>query len=111
MQAMPIEWQERMTTCLKQMREACRPLHVKDNYTVLLRGDKGRIVRDPYAEYRHSDVGNLEIPDEGEPEVVSRNCLNCGLTIPPGGWSDSRCPLCGKTWRLTRKGRRVDGDE
>lgn len=66
MSVMPIEWQERMTNCLEEMYRACEHLNVKDKYTVLLRGEKGRIVKDPYADYRHSNVPNLEIPNAAD---------------------------------------------
>ena len=62
MSAMPVEWQERMATCLREMQRACDHLEINDKYTVLLRGENGRVVHDPYSQYRHSDVPNLEIP-------------------------------------------------
>ena len=62
MQAMPIEWQERMTQCLREMRAACERLDINDQYTVLLRGKKGRIVSDRYSQYRHPKIHVLEIP-------------------------------------------------
>ena len=62
MQAMPLEWQERMTQCLREMRAACEHLEVNDRYTVLLRGEKGRIVSDPYSQYRRPKIHALEIP-------------------------------------------------
>lgn len=61
MQAMPIEWQERMADCLEEMHEACEPLEINDRYTVLLRGEKGRIVSDPYSDYRHPKIHSLPI--------------------------------------------------
>ena len=61
MQAMPIEWQERLVACLNEMQEACRGLGINDKYTVLLRGDKGRIVRDPYSDYRHPIIDCLPV--------------------------------------------------
>ena len=63
MSAMPVEWQERMVVCLREMRRACAQMEMNDRYTVTLRGDKGRIASDPYSEYRHSTVPDLEIPD------------------------------------------------
>lgn len=65
MQAMPIEWQERLTACLKEMRSAVEPLQpINDNYCVQLRNERGRFIEDPYSEYRHSRVPDLEIPKE-----------------------------------------------
>ena len=61
MSAMPVEWQGRMVVCLREMQDACRNLKVNDKYTVLLRASKGRIEKDPYSDYRHSTVENLEI--------------------------------------------------
>lgn len=64
LQVMPVEWQERFTACLDELREASKPMGpIADRYTVLLRGEKGRIVKDPLAEYRHSDLPDLEIPE------------------------------------------------
>lgn len=60
MQAMPIEWQERMVKCLNQMRDATRHLNVNDNYTVHLRNEQRRFVSDPYSRYRRSQVEDLE---------------------------------------------------
>lgn len=52
MQSMPVGWQARMVECLEEMREAFAHLDVNDRYTVMLRGDRGRIVKDPYADYK-----------------------------------------------------------
>lgn len=60
MQAMPIEWQDRIVDCLNEMAEACRPLNLNDNYIVTLR-DHGRIVNDPYAEYRRPLITKLPL--------------------------------------------------
>ena len=61
MQAMPVEWQERMVRCLEEMHDACRDLHVNDRYTVMLRGENGKIVKDPHADSRRPDLLQLEI--------------------------------------------------
>lgn len=50
-QLMPVEWQERLKTCLEEM-------HVNfeqdaDNYSVQLRDENGRFIKDPLAAYRH----------------------------------------------------------
>lgn len=63
MQAMPGEWQERMVACLLEMCSACISLELNDNYTVLLRGEKGRIVQDPYSNYRHPVIHSLPTKD------------------------------------------------
>ena len=69
MQAMPVEWQARMVACLDEMREAVRHLDLNDRYTVLLRGEKGRIVSDPYAEYRRPVVSLLAADPRGEERI------------------------------------------
>lgn len=60
MQAMPVEWQDRMVACLEEMCKACEPLQpMNDKYSVILHGERGRIVKDPYADYRHPEVQRL----------------------------------------------------
>lgn len=61
LQAMPVEWQERFVACLNEMRAACEDmrLDINDNYTVILRGEKGRIVKDPYSEYRRPVIKTM----------------------------------------------------
>jgi hypothetical protein len=51
LQSMPTEWQRRFVDCLHEAREAAEPLKMNDRYTVLLRGERGRIVSDPYCNY------------------------------------------------------------
>lgn len=65
MQAMPVEWQERFVQCLNEMKEATWELEIKDKYTVLLRGDKGRIISDPHSPYRHPKITKLEYAKGG----------------------------------------------
>lgn len=68
MSAMPLEWQERMTACLQEMREACAPLSLNDRYIVTLRDARGRITGDPYSNYRHPKITHLpEQREEIEP--------------------------------------------
>jgi len=62
MQAMPVEWQARMVECLREMMEATRKLELNDKYEVLLRGERGLIVDDPYREYRRPVIDRLEVP-------------------------------------------------
>jgi hypothetical protein len=59
MQAMPIEWQQRIVACLNEIRAASSKLDVSDKYTVLLRGEKGRIVSDPYSNYRRPMIDKI----------------------------------------------------
>lgn len=61
LQAMPVEWQERFVTCLKEMDMLTCDLGANDNYTVLLRGKNGRIVKDPYSEYRRPVIKTLPV--------------------------------------------------
>ena len=61
MQAMPIEWQERMVACLREMGAATASLEINDKYTVLLRGAKGKIVSDPYSNYRRPVITSLSL--------------------------------------------------
>lgn len=49
---MPIAWQDRMVELLDEMRATYDSSQVKDNYTVKLRGPRGRFIPDPLANYR-----------------------------------------------------------
>jgi hypothetical protein len=44
------------------MMEATRKLELNDKYEVLLRGERGLIVDDPYREYRRPVIDRLEVP-------------------------------------------------
>ena len=59
LQSMPVEWQRRFVECLHEARDAAEPLNMNDRYTVLLRGERGRIVTDPYANYER---GRRRVP-------------------------------------------------
>lgn len=59
MQAMPVEWQERIVACLNELRDATEGLKVNDNFTILLRDDRGHFARDPYCNYRHPKVTRI----------------------------------------------------
>ncbi len=60
LQAMPHEWQERFVACLDELREEWDSSRIKSNYSVYLRGDDGRYVRDPLANYRHPNRELIE---------------------------------------------------
>lgn len=50
---MPLDWQQRMASLLDECREVYDPYAINDNYTVLLKGKKGRFAIDPLRNYRH----------------------------------------------------------
>lgn len=52
MEGMPRCWQERMVALLEEARETYDTEQVTDTYSVHLRGDRGRFVGDPLANYR-----------------------------------------------------------
>jgi len=51
---MPTEWQDRFVACLEELRDTFGHYHERgmDNYTVTLRGERGRIIADPLSDYR-----------------------------------------------------------
>lgn len=61
MEAMPVEWQERMTKCLEDLdREfAWRPKG-GGRYWVTLQDAHGKYVHDDFREYRHPDYEMIE---------------------------------------------------
>jgi hypothetical protein len=62
LQAMPPEWQANFVRLLREMRVAVEFMQpIDDNYTVSLRDVRGRFVKDPLAEYRHSQVPALTV--------------------------------------------------
>lgn len=63
--AMPLEWQEKMVALLEEMDETIDSSKLISNFTVQVRGEKGRFIQDPYANYRHPPA----IPFREESEV------------------------------------------
>jgi hypothetical protein len=63
MEGMPLDWQEKFTALLDEMRETFEP--VDDNYSVYLRDENGKFKKDIYANYRHPAV--LPYRKEGTP--------------------------------------------
>jgi hypothetical protein len=59
MQSMPVEWQRRFVACLDEMREAAPDDVAGMGFTVHLRDEAGRFVRDPYADYER---GRRRVP-------------------------------------------------
>jgi hypothetical protein len=53
MQAMPADWQERAVALMEQVEERFGDLYGANEYCVKLRGENGRFVPDPLANYRH----------------------------------------------------------
>ena len=53
LQSAPQEWQERFIQLLDELREMYGE-QLSGSYTVQLRDDKGRFVKDPQADYRHA---------------------------------------------------------
>lgn len=53
LEAMPLDWQNRMVALLDEARELLDTDKIRDNYSVQLRGDGGRFISDPFANYRH----------------------------------------------------------
>lgn len=50
---MPLAWQEKMVALLNECREVYDTDQMRDRYTVKLRDERGRFVRDELANYRH----------------------------------------------------------
>lgn len=63
MSAMPLEWQHQMTALLNQINER---FETPTRYTVLRRGDDGKIMKDPWADYRYGSADRLTPPTETE---------------------------------------------
>lgn len=53
LEALPEDLQNRMIACIDEARELLDTDKISDNYSVKLRDDEGRYVRDPFANYRH----------------------------------------------------------
>lgn len=53
LEAMPLEWQNNMIALLNEANERLDTDKIQDSYSVQLRADDGRFVRDPFANYRH----------------------------------------------------------
>lgn len=60
MQEMPHEWQDRMVALLKELEEAWDVERIPSKFTVQMRDEAGRFVRDRFAEYRHPDIELIE---------------------------------------------------
>jgi hypothetical protein len=55
MEAMPFEWQNKMTECLEELDEQIKWRPKDGRYWVRLKDGKGRYVTDPLMQYRHPD--------------------------------------------------------
>lgn len=53
LEAMPLDWQNSMIALLDEASDKLDTDKMHDRYSVKLRGDDGRFVRDPFANYRH----------------------------------------------------------
>jgi hypothetical protein len=60
MEAMPIEWQERMVKCLEELDDTFAWRPSSGRYWVKLKNDKGYYEKDPLMEYRHPDREYIE---------------------------------------------------
>lgn len=49
---MPREWQERMVALLREMEATYDPECIQGDYTVIVRGPGGKIIKDPLRNYR-----------------------------------------------------------
>jgi hypothetical protein len=58
LEAMPEQWQTQMIELLDQAADMLKTDEINDNYTVTLRDERGRFVKDQFANYRHP----VEIP-------------------------------------------------
>lgn len=58
LQEMPADWQHRFVRLLEDMQATF--VQPNDNYSVLLRGEDGRFVPDPFRHYRHPDRSAIE---------------------------------------------------
>ena len=56
LQEMPTEWQERFVACIEEIRDYFDCDDMPSTYTVLLRDETGKFVRDPLVNYRHPDM-------------------------------------------------------
>lgn len=56
---MPVEWQRRFVRLLEQAEETYDSSKINDNYTVQLKDDNNRFVKDPYRNYRHFPKSDL----------------------------------------------------
>lgn len=56
---MPVEWQRQFVALLEQARETYDSSKINDDYTVLLKDDNNRFVKDPYRHYRHFPKSEL----------------------------------------------------
>lgn len=59
LQSMPVEWQRRFVECIHEMEEAAPEDAQGVTYTVNLRNEAGRFVRDPYSSYER---GRRRVP-------------------------------------------------
>ncbi len=53
LEALPLEWQERMVALLDEASDLLDTDQIQDNYSVQLRGANGKFVKDPFQNYRH----------------------------------------------------------
>lgn len=61
MEAMPEEWQLRMTKCLEELDEKFEWRPKEGRYWVQLKDNNGRYVSDPLREYRHPDKKYIQL--------------------------------------------------
>jgi hypothetical protein len=60
LEAMPVEWQQRMVACLEELDETFDWRPQEGRYWVELRGENERYKRDPLREYRRPDFEYIE---------------------------------------------------
>lgn len=50
--AMPIEWQEKMVALLDEMEDTIDADKMPQNFTINVRDERGKFIKDPYSDYR-----------------------------------------------------------
>lgn len=56
LEALPLDLQNRMVALLDEARDLLDTDQIRDSYAVQLRGDDGKFIKDPFANYRHPPV-------------------------------------------------------
>lgn len=57
LQSMPLDWQQRFVALMEEWQEIGP--RTPDEYVVQLRGERGRFVEDPWANYRRPNIKHL----------------------------------------------------
>lgn len=73
LQAMPLDWQQRFVDLIEEADDFGIET---PTYSVQLRDETGRFMRDPWREYRHPDFSLL-------PEILRPECAHDNSRIPP----------------------------